>query len=923
MKLLKLQIIPALVVLIALIASSVPLLFSRVSNDSSLGFMTLVEEYPSNIFTKFPRKELLEGEKLKNEFISEENNLGIVLVRFYNFARISTDLVIFRIKEKGQKDWYYENKYKVKQFQANQYFAFGFPKIVDAKGKTFFLEIESVNENPQNAIAISTKIPQMAIAYKFSRSDFLEKGDVLQFFYKKLIYTVNNIEKSIAVWIYGFSLLLMFLFKKRAIIYGRLRLDFLLIVRKPKLYFKVVIKRIKDFWQKVTVVLIILYKPVIFLWKYILYLNGKYFPFLHIAIILAIAIIMRLAFYLDPKNFEDVFYSPIGGSGDYDQLIRNTMQYMVESGRDVYFWSLMDDYVINLRLFAVFFNIFGFVKGLDYVIYFLIGLSSLVCLLPFVLLSRLKKFSLGGFAASLFLAVNPLFVWLSYARPLDIITSFIFSIFIILFILALEKRGYILAFLLGAVGFIDVLNRGLMMLNNLPALGFFAGLFLYLHNSFSKTFPFVKVRIKILLLAFIPLITFLAIYLWWNDYYFKTFTRPWFFAPEKLVTKWNPVSDPESILGKSFIEKPFHYFLQLHIAVDGIPRFMFVSVETDKIPRVMFIPMIFLASLAVIAFLHLIKKKSQKKLNLFIFIFVPALYLISLYYLEKLLMTPALFTIDPKQKSLRYFLELNENNFITLFTFLSFTVLQIILLKREFFKYFFIIASYLLVLGYGIYHHFYGRHYIQVLLPLFLLFGLTIDKVVSAISPNKKSLIKYLMTFYILGIFFFVGQSFLESTGKFISNIDNWQKQKSYLQYARTVIPKEGIILVDGRGGQNMIWVYKYVERSIIFNASQGEPGFIIYGEGDKVKFYRSFLDKKVNLEKVLDNEQVFNQYKFYLLDYYIPYWEAVLSDKNSGHPLFYRYVNRFELKRINEESRERPIYQLVVKEKNEYWKRE
>lgn len=913
MKLLRLQTLPIMFTFVILIILSLLFLFSKISHFSSLGFMTLVEEYPSSIFTELKIKELLKGEKIKGEFISGENNLGIVLIRFYNFERINTDSVVFRIKEKGKKDWYYENSYKVGQFQPDQYFTFGFPKIVDAKGKTFSLEIESVNGKPQNAIAISAKTPPMALAYQFSKGDFSEKSDILHFFYKKLIYTVNNIEKSIAVWVWGFSFLLTLVFKKRTIIYNKLRAIFLLIISKLKLYLKIVIKRNKDFWRKVTAVILILYKSVILLQKYIFHFHKKYFPFLHITIILLIAIIVRLAFYLDPKNFEDLFYSPIGGFGDYDQLIRNTMQYMVESGRDVYFWSLMDDYVINLRLFAVFFHVFGFVKGLDYVIYFLIGLSSVVCLLPLALLSRLKKFSLGGFAASLFLAVNPLFVWLSYARPLDIITSFTFSLFIILFILALEKRSYILAFLLGTVGFIDVLNRGLMMLNNLPALVFFAGLFLHLHNSFSKVFPFLRMRIKILLLAFIPLITFLAIYFWWNNYYFKTFTRPWFFAPEKLVTKWNPVNDPESVLGKSFIEKPFHYFLQLHIAVDRIPRFMFVAVEIDKIPRIMLTPIIFFAGLAVIVFLHL-RKKSQKKLNFLLL--APLLYLISLYLLEKLLKTPALFTIDFSQKSLRYFLDLSENNFITLFTFLSLIMLQIVLLKREFFKYIFIIASYLFVLGYGIYHHFYGRHYIQVLLPLFLLFGLTIDRVTNATLLNKKSLVKYLMMFYILGILFFVGQGFLEGTGKFIAGIDNLRKQKSYLQYARTVIPKEGIILVDGRGGQNMVWVYKYVERSIIFNTSQGEPGFISYGEPDKVKFYRSFLDKKINLEKVLDNEQAFSQYKFYLLDYYIPYWEVFLDDKNSGHPLFYKYANKFELKRVNENSKERPIYQLVAKEK-------
>src|SRR5579864_3740347 len=59
--------------------------------------------------------EFLKGQKITGEFTSDQNYLGQVLVRFYNYHRVNSDSVIFRIKERGQSSWYYKNIYKTDQ----------------------------------------------------------------------------------------------------------------------------------------------------------------------------------------------------------------------------------------------------------------------------------------------------------------------------------------------------------------------------------------------------------------------------------------------------------------------------------------------------------------------------------------------------------------------------------------------------------------------------------------------------------------------------------------------------------------------------------------------------------------------------------------------------------------------------------------
>ena len=81
--------------------------------------------------------ELLMGDIVKGSFHSLYDNLGIVSVRFYNQDRDSKDTLIFRLKEEGNQDWYYQAEYKTDQFLPHKLFPFGFPIINNSTNKNY------------------------------------------------------------------------------------------------------------------------------------------------------------------------------------------------------------------------------------------------------------------------------------------------------------------------------------------------------------------------------------------------------------------------------------------------------------------------------------------------------------------------------------------------------------------------------------------------------------------------------------------------------------------------------------------------------------------------------------------------------------------------------------------------------------------
>lgn len=138
--------------------------------NKNLGTTVLTYDHSKSEIITRNFSEILAGNIIKGEFSARDKNLGIVAVRFNTFFRINEDVVEFRIKEKGTKNWYYKNSYTTPQFQPSQYFTFGFPIIPNSEGKKYYFEIESAHGVHENAVALSAIEPIFETKYQYSKT---------------------------------------------------------------------------------------------------------------------------------------------------------------------------------------------------------------------------------------------------------------------------------------------------------------------------------------------------------------------------------------------------------------------------------------------------------------------------------------------------------------------------------------------------------------------------------------------------------------------------------------------------------------------------------------------------------------------------------------------------------------------------------
>ncbi|KKT49547.1 MAG: hypothetical protein UW41_C0005G0050 [Candidatus Collierbacteria bacterium GW2011_GWC2_44_18] len=158
-------------------------------------FKNLEGRHDSTVF-KFSRSgEMVKGDIATGEFRSSFPNLGIVAVRFYTFYRSNSDILRFRIKEIGQKDWYYSADYKTDQFQQNKLFPFGFPVINESKDKSYAFEIESLSGATGSGVFIHPVFPAMVDHHVFTKKEVLSSAKNLFIF--TLDKTNNLIEDSL------------------------------------------------------------------------------------------------------------------------------------------------------------------------------------------------------------------------------------------------------------------------------------------------------------------------------------------------------------------------------------------------------------------------------------------------------------------------------------------------------------------------------------------------------------------------------------------------------------------------------------------------------------------------------------------------------------------------------------------------------
>lgn len=194
-------------------------------------FFILSYNHPKESFQQVPHDRLTKGNKLTGSFIAQANNLGIVSIRFEQFFRIpykDEDIVVFRIKEKGAKEWYAQNKYRSGLLSDNPFLPFGFIPIANSQGKKYVFELESLRGNNKNGFFLSQRQPNLSSKYTLTKASLLKNDwNVFSFIYKKTITSLFTIDILILTIIYAIPIYLYGFHKKR---FGLYQYIFILIL---------------------------------------------------------------------------------------------------------------------------------------------------------------------------------------------------------------------------------------------------------------------------------------------------------------------------------------------------------------------------------------------------------------------------------------------------------------------------------------------------------------------------------------------------------------------------------------------------------------------------------------------------------------------------------------------------------------------
>lgn len=174
----------------------------RTTSDT-LTSLTAINSVPYNV------PELLKDQRVIISFKSTENMLGMFGILIDTHNRENTDQIVFRIKEKGVGQWYYENTYETKSFANGEYYPFGFPKIINSMGKSYIAEIASIEGTKGNAIGILTN-SKYYIKYVYSKGDL--KTEIIPFLFKKFGYFVRMFSPWDYIIIFSPFALFLFLF---------------------------------------------------------------------------------------------------------------------------------------------------------------------------------------------------------------------------------------------------------------------------------------------------------------------------------------------------------------------------------------------------------------------------------------------------------------------------------------------------------------------------------------------------------------------------------------------------------------------------------------------------------------------------------------------------------------------------------------
>lgn len=535
------------------------------------------------------------------------------------------------------------------------------------------------------------------------------------------------------------------------------------------------------------------------------FIKKNWILFVFALFIFLISIIARINSYLDvinPAFSSSQYYQGIGSGSDSDYQITNALFTLNKIGPTEIFTHY--DYVFLIPIITLFINFLGYIKGIEYLMYFTILLGSLVPVIIFMFFAQRTKFLVGSIIAGLTLALNPLLLSISAGRfVLDTLVQFIFAIFIVCYLQALGKKSLVWLVLLGIIAFIQGLNKPFLIINDLALFLIFPLFLLIKTYSFKRDFPFLKIvwsiNKKKILYALIPSLVYFGCNIAWEIFIQFIISKQYptlqkgYFLMDIFFSKGADSSTSfalrDSIINATPIEKIRNVTMLTLMAIEQLIQYINLSLY------------FFVSFIAVYLF------SKTNKIRWIIWSTLVFLFLLGSYYsITKIFFMNNTLTPIPQNWTMQTFINFSLITLLLLFFMQrSITLLAMTAMK----------IPYLVAVGLTITTAIFPRHYETLVMWFIVCFALWVDSFMPQILSRFTS---FVYKFVIVIILITFVSPVMQTITDFKNTVGNELRDKAYLTWVKEQIPKGGYILSGT--GENFINIAKYTEQPILYNTT-------------------------------------------------------------------------------------------------------
>lgn len=172
-------------------------------------FIAASDTYVAQNLTKASLSKVQWGElhaedSIKGSFTAEYLNLNAIGIRFNLFSRINHDHLLFRIKEKGNSNWYYQKRFNTRAIQEDQLVFFTFPKISNSLHKEYIFEIESEDGIAKDSVGLSKDPFIIQTQYNFPKSQIFKQKNASYFIANNIHSHLLSIGIPLFSFLYSF-----------------------------------------------------------------------------------------------------------------------------------------------------------------------------------------------------------------------------------------------------------------------------------------------------------------------------------------------------------------------------------------------------------------------------------------------------------------------------------------------------------------------------------------------------------------------------------------------------------------------------------------------------------------------------------------------------------------------------------------------